>query len=62
MKKYNIKITIGWILVAVQCLAIFGNIMSGSGLPSGIPGLIGFLSFGIVGIILLVLGYKNKQD
>jgi len=62
MKKHNIKIIIGWILIAVQCLGIFGTIMSGNGFPSGIPGLIGFFSFAIVGVILLVLGYKNKQD
>ena len=62
MKKHNIKIIAGWILVAVQCLAIFGNIMSGNGFPSGIPGLIGFFSFGIIGVILLILGYKNNQN
>lgn len=62
MKKHNIKIIAGWILVAVQCMGIFGTLLSGNSFPSGIPGLIGFFLFGIIGVILLVLGYKNKQN
>lgn len=62
MKNHNKKIIIGWVLIVLQCMGIFGNVMSGNGLPTGIPGFIGFFSFSIVGVILLVLGYRNKQN
>ena len=61
MKKRNIKKTAGWILIACQCLAVLGTAMSGNGFPSGIPGLIGYFLFGIIGTILLVSAYKNKE-
>ena len=62
MKKRNIKVIAGWILIAIQGLAIAGNMMSGNSMPNGIPGFIGFFLFGIIGVILLVLGYKDKQN
>ena len=61
MKKRSVKKTVGWILIVVQIMGIFGNLMSG-GLPSSVPGLLGFFSFAIVGIILLVLDSNNKKN
>ena len=62
MKKHNVKIIIGWILIILQCMGIFGTIMSGNGFPTGVPGFIGYFSFSIIGVILLVLGYRNKHN
>ena len=57
------KKILGWILVIIQCIAIIGRLASGASFPSGIPGffnLLGFLSFGIIGVILLIVAYKNE--
>ena len=64
MKKHSVKKIVGWILVVIQIFGIIGRMMSGEPFPSGISGffnLIGFLLFGIVGVILLVLAYKDKE-
>ena len=47
----------GIILMVVQVLALFGNLMAGGSVfEGGILRLLGFFSFGIVGIILYVKG------
>ena len=64
MKKYKAPIIAGWILVALQCLALFGRMASGFEVPDGIAGvfnLLGFFLFGIAGVILLVVGYRRKN-
>ncbi len=64
MKKHNTKIIIGWILIAIQVMAIIGRLLNQTRFPTGIPGffnIIGFFSFAIVGIILLILGYKPQK-
>jgi hypothetical protein len=63
MKKNKTKIIIGWILIVLQCFAVFSRIINGSPFPEGIAGffnILGFFSFGIVGAILLILGYNQK--
>ena len=58
------KKILGWILVIIQCIAIIGRLSSDIPFPSGIAGffnLLGFLLIGIVGVILLVIAYKNKN-
>ena len=64
MKKNSVKITVGWILIVIQCLAFIGKAMSGTPFPVGVPGffnVLGFLIFGIIGAILLFIGYKNGK-
>lgn len=63
MKKQK-KIVIGWILIVLQGFAILGRLLSGASFPSGVPGFfnaLGFFSIGIVGVILLILGYRKKD-
>ena len=74
MKKGKRMIIAGIVLWAVQLIAIFGAVMTGRGwdiifgngsMASMISRLIGFMLFGIVGSILLVIGYVktyNKND
>ncbi len=64
MKKHNIKVIIGWILIAIQLMALIGRLLNGTPFPTGIPGffnIIGFFSFSIVGVIFLFLGYKSNN-
>ena len=55
---------IGWILIAMQILSIYGTSMGGGlHFGSGVYGLmemIGYFSFGIVGVLLIIAGNKLK--
>lgn len=55
---------IGWILIAMQILSIYGTSMGGGlHFGSGVNGLmemIGYFSFGIVGVLLIIAGNKLK--
>ena len=64
MKKNSVKKMIGWILVVLQIFAIIGRIASGTPFSGGVAGLfnlLGFLLFGIIGAILIIVSYKDKN-
>ncbi len=60
MKKHRVKIIIGWVLIVAQCLGILGNLMGGNFEFTGIANALGYFSYGIVGIILLIIGYSQN--
>lgn len=55
------KRNFGIFFIILQCFALYGNISSGDGLPTNIPGLIGFFIFGILGILLIILDIKDNK-
>lgn len=51
----------GIILIILQCIAIISRIIQNeSFLNMSLPSLIGFFSFGILGVILIIKSKKNK--
>lgn len=52
--------TAGIILLVLQAIGLIGGLIRHS-LPTSLPGLIGYFSFGIVGIILICIA-KSKEN
>lgn len=53
---------IGWFLIVVQVLSLISPIVKGENIFNGtIPYLIGRFSFGVIGIILVLTGNKQKS-
>ena len=61
MKKENGMLIAGIVLLALQIIGTFGTIM-GNSFPTSIPGIIGHFLLGIVGSILLIVGYCKKYN
>lgn len=62
MKKVEMKIALGWILIVLQVLAIIGGILSDSLTFQSIFGIVGYSLPGIIGLILLIIGYRQKNN
>lgn len=63
MKKGRILIVIGWILVALQVFSLYGSghnggLHFGGGL-AGVFTAIGYFLFGIIGVILIIIGHRK---
>lgn len=61
MKKGTIAIIFGWLLVAMQIMALMGSNLDSGFARMGVIGLIGYFLPGILGIMLLFKGYKKRS-
>lgn len=61
MKKGTIAIIFGWLLVAMQIMALLGSNLDSGFDQMGVIGLIGYFLPGILGIMLLCKGYKKRS-
>jgi hypothetical protein len=59
MKNAKQRIIIGGVLIALQLFAVMGNALAGE-MPSfdNFAILLGYFSFGIIGVVLLVQGMR----
>lgn len=61
MKKGTMSIVFGWLLVAIQIMALMGSNLDSGFARMGVIGLIGYFLPGILGIMLLCKGYKKRS-
>ena len=62
MKKSTIAIVLGWILVAMQIMALMGSNLDSGFAQLSLFGFVGFFLPGVLGIVLLWRGYKKKSQ
>lgn len=53
--------TIGWVLIFIQLISFSGSDFASYKLPEDIGTLIGSLTFGILGILFIIKGNKEKK-
>lgn len=53
--------SIGWVLIFIQLISFSGTDFSSLKLPEDIGELIGSLTFGILGILFIIKGNKEKK-
>lgn len=62
MKKGTVAIVLGWLLVAMQMIALMGSNLDSGFSQLSLFGLVGYFLPGILGIVLLWRGYKKKNQ
>ena len=62
MKKGTMAIVLGWLLVAMQIIALMGSNLDSGFSQLSLFGLVGYFLPGILGIVLLRRGYKKKNQ
>lgn len=61
MKKGTGSIVFGWLLVAMQIMALMGSQLDNGFAQLSMAGLVGYFLPGILGVILLYSGYKKRN-
>lgn len=62
MKKGTMGIVLGWLLVAMQIMALMGSNLDSGFSQLSLFGFVGYFLPGILGIVLLWRGYKKKSQ
>lgn len=62
MKKGTMGIVLGWLLVAMQIMALMGSNLDSGFSQLSLFGYVGFFLPGVLGIVLLWRGYKKKSQ